>query len=125
MFKLAKAFNRRAKGEAYEQVARQYLKQQGLTFIDQNVNFKGGEIDLVMKDIKQLVFVEVRFRKNNQFGGAAASVNYQKQQRLLKAAQLYLQKEYGNNPPSCRFDVIAIEGETPNEHIQWLKNVIA
>jgi len=125
MFKVAKAFNRRAKGDVYEQVALKYLKQQGLKFIAQNVNFKGGEIDLVMQDDTQLVFVEVRFRKNNHYGGAAASVNHHKQQKLIHAAQLYLQKQYGNTPPSCRFDVIAIEGETPNEHIQWLKNVFA
>jgi len=125
MWRTPKVFNKRAKGNAYEQVARQYLKKQGLKFIANNVNFKGGEIDLIMEDGAQLVFVEVRYRSNKQFGGAAASVIYSKQQKLIHAAQLYLQQQYGNQPPSCRFDVIAIEGNNKQESIDWLKNVFA
>ncbi|NVK38683.1 MAG: YraN family protein [Gammaproteobacteria bacterium] len=125
MWSARKVFNKRAQGEVFEQLALSYLKQQGLTFISQNVNFKGGEIDLIMSDDTRLVFVEVRYRKNRQFGGAAASVGTQKQQRLVKAAQLYLQKHYGNSPPSCRFDVVAIEGDEPDYQINWLKNAIS
>lgn len=124
MWRTPKVFNKRAKGDLYEEVARTYLKKQGLKFIDRNVNFKGGEIDLIMKDDKQLVFIEVRYRVNNQFGGAAASVDFTKQQRLILAAQKYLQQHYGNQPPSCRFDVVAIEGDASGDNIRWLKNAI-
>jgi len=125
MWSPSKVFNKRAKGDAYEKVARHHLQKQGLAFVAQNVNFKGGEIDLIMKDEAQLVFIEVRFRQNKQFGGAAASVASKKQQRIILAAQLYLQKTFGNRPPSCRFDVVAIDGEGPNSQITWLKNAFA
>lgn len=125
MWSTSKIFNKREKGNTYEKIALQFLKKHGLKFIDNNVNFKGGEIDLIMKDDTQLVFIEVRYRSNKQFGGAAASINHSKQQKLMLAAQLYLQKEYGNQPPSCRFDVIAIEGNEHQENIEWLKNVFA
>ncbi len=125
MWRPSQVFNKRAKGDAYEKVARHHLQQQGLKFIAQNVNFKGGEIDLIMEDGAQLVFIEVRFRQNNQFGGAAASVAHKKQQRIILAAQLYLQKHFGNNPPSCRFDVVAIDGENNHSQLNWLKNAFA
>ena len=125
MWSPSKVFNKRAKGDAYEKVARHHLQKQGLAFVAQNVNFKGGEIDLIMKDEAQLVFIEVRFRQIKQFGGAAASVAFKKQQRIILAAQLYLQKTFGNRPPSCRFDVVAIDGEGSNSQITWLKNAFA
>ena len=63
-----------------------------------------------------LVFVEVRYRKNTEFGGAAASVTHKKQQRIIKAALAYQQK---NAPQSSmRFDVVAIEGD--NGDIDWI-----
>lgn len=125
MWKTPKVFNKRAKGSIYEELARKYLIQKGLKFIAKNVNFKGGEIDLIMEDQNQLVFIEVRYRNTRQYGGAAASVAYKKQQHLIHAAQLYLQKQYGNRPPSCRFDVVAIEGEAKESDINWLKNAFA
>lgn len=125
MWRPSQVFNKRAKGDAYEKVARHHLQQQGLKFVAQNVNYKGGEIDLIMKDGVQLVFIEVRFRRSKQFGGAAASVAYKKQQRIILAAQLYLQKQFGNHPPSCRFDVVAIDGEENDSQLTWLKNAFA
>jgi putative endonuclease len=125
MWSPSKVFNKRAKGDAFEKVARHHLERQGLKLVAQNVNFKGGEIDLIMKDDAQLVFIEVRFRQSKQFGGAAASVAYKKQQRIILAAQLYLQKHFGNRPPSCRFDVVAIDGEGHDSQLTWLKNAFA
>lgn len=109
-------------GKKHEELACEYLKQQGLQLKASNVRFKVGEIDLIMLDGQQLVFIEVRFRQGNSFGGAAASVDHFKQTKLIKAASLYLQQEFGNNPPSCRFDVIAMEN---NKQIQWIKNAFA
>ncbi len=116
-----KAKNKRAIGDQYEQQAYEHLKQQGLKLKDKNANFRFGEIDLIMTDGEQLVFIEVRYRHSKDFGGAAASVNIQKQKKLIKAAQLYLQKHYKNTPPSCRFDVIAIHGK-PKTELEWIKN---
>ncbi len=117
-----KRSNKRAIGEQFEQQACDYLKQQGLRLKDKNANFRAGEIDLIMLDGEQLVFVEVRYRKSQSFGGAAASVDHYKQQKLIKAAQLYLLKHFGNQPPSCRFDVIAMQDDPKGLQVNWIKN---
>ncbi|MGV3742545.1 MAG: YraN family protein [Burkholderiaceae bacterium] len=109
---------RQLTGEAGETQALAYLTKQGFTLVERNFHCRGGEIDLIVQKNDLLVFVEVRKRANAQFGGAAASVVPAKQARLKKAAQLYLQR-YAD-PPACRFDVIAIDGEQLN----WIVNAI-
>ncbi|VEC01235.1 Uncharacterised protein family UPF0102 [Cedecea lapagei] len=114
--------NRQQRGAHYEQQARRYLERKGLRFVAANVHVRGGEIDLIMKQLQVIVFVEVRFRRSDRFGGAAASVTRSKQQRLLHAAQVWLS---GNGESfdtvDCRFDVLAFTG---NE-IEWLTNAFA
>ncbi len=105
-------------GQEGEQLALQFLNEQGLRHVESNFRRPFGEIDLIMQDHGTLVFVEVRSRAKGRFGGAAASITPAKQRRLVLAAQAYLQR-YQRSPP-CRFDVIAIDGGA----IQWLKNVI-
>ncbi|HEX2530584.1 MAG TPA: YraN family protein [Burkholderiaceae bacterium] len=106
-------------GQAGEDGALAYLRQQGLVLLERNFCCKGGEIDLIMQDgAAMLVFVEVRKRADARHGGAAASVTAAKQRRLIVAAQIYLQRY--TTPPACRFDVVAIDGEA----LTWLKNAI-
>lgn len=76
--------SQRDTGTHYENQARHYLERAGLVFKAANVTYQNGEIDLIMRDGDTWVFVEVRFRRNALFGGAAASVTYSKQQRLLR-----------------------------------------
>ena len=109
---------RRDQGAASEARALSYLVQQGLSLVQRNYRYKGGEIDLIMRDGDTLVFAEVRQRASTRFGGAAASVDHAKQARLMKTAQHYLQKQ--PSMPPCRFDVVALDGE----QLSWLKNVI-
>lgn len=61
-------------GDAWESTARDWLQSKGLHFIAANVRERGGEIDLIMREGNTTVFVEVRYRRSAQFGGAAASV---------------------------------------------------
>ncbi len=79
--------NQRATGAAYELFARRHLERAGLTFCASNVSLRGGELDLIMRDGQTWVFVEVRYRRNDIFGGVAASVTYRKQQRVAGAAR--------------------------------------
>ncbi len=65
--------NLRASGAGYELLARRHLEHAGLTFCAANVAVRGGELDLIMRDGTTWVFVEVRYRRNDAFGGAAAS----------------------------------------------------
>jgi putative endonuclease len=106
-------------GDAAEELALQYLQEQGLRLLVRNYRTPGrggGEIDLIMRaPDTTLVFVEVRSRKNSKYGGALASVSLTKQRRIVFAAQHYLLR-WSKMPP-CRFDVLALEGQS----INWYK----
>lgn len=112
----------RNQGAIFEQKAKIFLQRAGLQFIAQNQTFKGGELDLIMQDGKTFVFVEVRQRKNNQFGSAVESIDFRKQQKWLKAANLWLaQRDQSLDTADCRFDVVVFEG---NEEPIWIKNFL-
>ena len=111
---------RRQSGQDAERHALEHLQQQGLRLLAQNWLCKRGELDLVMLDGDTVVFVEVRYRKHAAWGGALESVDARKRQRLILAAELFLQREsrWGRQP--CRFDVVAIgPGDTG---LNWLRN---
>jgi putative endonuclease len=108
-------------GALAETRALNYLKQQGLRLLCQNFTCKRGEIDLIMNDGNTIVFVEVRYRRDQRFGTAAETVSRSKQAKLIYAAQFYLQKQRQQNKP-CRFDVIAMTAEEAEPAIQWIKN---
>ncbi|AUI67077.1 MULTISPECIES: YraN family protein [Glaesserella] len=112
----------RAQGYYYEQQAKVFLENHGLLFIAQNQQFKCGELDLIMQDQSTWVFVEVRQRKNAYFGSAVESINYHKQQKWKKAANLWLAKRnLSLDTADCRFDVVAFEG---NDAPLWIKNFL-
>jgi len=116
---LSKKLTRRKKqGNDAEQQACEYLQSHGLKLITKNFSIKAGEVDLIMRDGETLVFIEVRYRKNADFGGAVASVTAKKQQRIIKAALAYQQKHMPQS--SMRFDVVAIEGD--NKNIDWISS---
>ncbi|MFV0477209.1 MAG: YraN family protein [Parahaliea sp.] len=96
-------------GAHYEALAAHWLKARGCRLIARNVRYRSGEIDLIVRHCEHLVFVEVRQRSNARFAGAAASVSYSKQQRLLRAASCFLQEHAQWAKYPCRFDVIAFE----------------
>lgn len=106
-------------GQQFEMMACQYLCQQGLQLLAQNVSCRFGELDLVMQDGASLVFVEVKYRKHSQFGSAVAAVSSSKQQKLRLTASWYLQQQRWQGP--ARFDVVAISGDAPFT-VDWLKN---
>ncbi|MFO8024148.1 YraN family protein [Thiohalophilus sp.] len=115
---------RAQRGNQAEQWARRYLEQQGLHFEQANFRCRRGEIDLIMRDGDSLVFVEVRYRRNDRYGSAAETVDRQKQRKLVTTALFYLQ----NNPKqarlSSRFDVVAISGEGDAPRIDWHPDAI-
>ncbi len=97
-----------------------YLQTAGLLLVTRNYRCRGGELDLIMQDGRDLVFVEVRFRSHTGYGGAIESIDRRKQRRLITAARHYLQRT--GNDRTCRFDVVGI-GPGPDT-IEWLKNAI-
>lgn len=108
-----------ARGAQAEQWAAQYLQRQGLKLVAQNYRSRFGELDLIMQQGDTLVFVEVRQRGSAEFGGAAASIDHHKQQRLIRTAQQYL-AGLAHTPP-CRFDALLMD-DPHGRNAQWLRN---
>jgi putative endonuclease len=105
-------------GSEAEKLAAQFLQQQGLTLISSNFHCRYGEIDLIMRDAKTLVFVEVRLRSHEAFGGAASSITLAKQQKLIRTAEYYMQT-HGDH--ACRFDAILMR-KAALQDIEWIRN---
>lgn len=112
----------RQRGDHVELFAENHLKKQGLTLIDKNFNSRFGEIDLIMLDKSALVFVEVRFRANTSYGSGAETVNFRKQQKIIKTAQLYLQANKKMQQRDCRFDVVSVTLAAQEPLIEWHQN---
>ncbi|NGQ93916.1 YraN family protein [Brevibacillus sp. SYP-B805] len=98
---------RKALGKWGEDQAVMYLQRKGLEIIARNWRTAQGEIDLVARDGRTLVFVEVRTRSGQAFGLPAESVDWRKRRKLREMALCYLQKE-GVRSSSIRFDVIGV-----------------
>ena len=94
----------RARGRHAEDIAATFLQQQGLALVARNYQCRFGEIDLIARDGDTLVFVEVRMRANDAFGGAAASITARKRDKLLRTARHYLSGLA--RTPACRFDAV-------------------
>lgn len=102
-----------AKGASAETAARRHLERQGLKLLAANFRTRWGELDLVMEDKRQLVVVEVRYRRGGAFGGAAASVTAHKQARLVRATSQFLAQRQLTHR-AVRFDIVAIDGNDIN-----------
>lgn len=107
-------------GYQAEQIARTYLQQNGLTFFTQNYHCRQGEIDLIMLDNDEWVFVEVKYRRENAYGQAVEYFHHHKRKKVERAMQQFLHDRRLN--PSIvahRIDVVAID----HDNVQWLKGV--
>ncbi|WP_353739438.1 YraN family protein [Accumulibacter sp.] len=107
-----------ANGRIAEELAARFLEGQGLTVLARNYRCRGGEVDLICRDKQGLVFVEVRLRRNANYGGAAASITSTKQRRIILAAQHYLAAQAGRES-DCRFDCILLDGLSAAT-IEWI-----
>lgn len=104
-------------GQRSERQAEDWLQSHNLILVARNHRCRQGEIDLIMRDGDTLVFIEVRLRRHTDFGGAIASVDRRKQQRLVTAARHWLHRHPWEGP--CRFDVIGLDGTREPE---WIRN---
>jgi putative endonuclease len=104
-------------GNIAENKACQFLEKQGLTLIEKNYRCRSGEIDLIMQDNQELVFIEVRYRAKNDFGSALDSIDQHKIQKIISAASHYVSKHNSDQP--MRFDVVGFDASLkPN----WVAN---
>ncbi len=119
--------NRRRFGGLQEQRALRYLGRQGLSLVQSNFNCRAGEIDLVMRDRRgHVIFVEVRYRKNDRYGSAQETVGPAKQRKLRLAAEWFLKSRNWQHKP-CRFDVVAITGGGParKDRLEWIRDAFS
>jgi putative endonuclease len=99
-------------GRRGEAQAEKFLKKSGLKMVGRNVRVGHDELDLIARDGDTLIFVEVKTRKNEDFGRAAAAVTPAKRRKLSRAAIRFLKKRK-LRPPYIRFDIVEVVGEEP------------
>jgi putative endonuclease len=110
-------------GAIAEDLAARFLERSGLTVLTRNYRCRGGEVDLICRERRVLVFVEVRLRRNAGYGGAAASITRTKQRRIILAAEHYLATHRERNC-ECRFDCVLLDGLSAAA-IVWLRDAFS
>lgn len=109
-------------GDLAESHALKVIKKAGLKALTTNFLCKSGEIDIIAMDKQTLVFIEVRYRKNDHFGSPLATVTASKQRKISFAAQYFLSLNTHLQQYPCRFDVIGItpKGGAPQKNTKEL-----
>jgi putative endonuclease len=107
------------RGGSDENLAVAFLERKGLKILERNYRCRFGEIDIIAIGGGVLVFVEVRARRSEDYGGAAASITASKRRRLLATARHYLAAHGPER--ACRFDAVLVRGE--ERRIEWLTDV--
>jgi putative endonuclease len=111
---------RRRAGDAAEAAACAHLQARGLRLVGRNLDFRVGEIDLLMFDGATLAFIEVRLRAPSRFGDGAASVGHAKQRKIARAAQAWLAAHPEHARTPCRFDVVSVAPAAQGLHCEWI-----
>jgi putative endonuclease len=113
--------DRRAIGQSAEDIAARFLTEQGATILVRNFRRRLGELDVVALLDDLLLIVEVRTRGSNQYGGAAASVDFRKQQRIICASQQLLQEHRQLSSLRARFDVVVVSDMAAAQpRVEWI-----
>lgn len=99
--------NKRTAGSFGESLACVHLEQKGIAVLERNFRCSAGEIDIIAREKKTLLFIEVKARSSLRYGRPAEAVNRTKQLKILRSAQLYL-AAYGEEDIPVRFDVIEV-----------------
>ena len=116
--------DRKELGQRAEDLACEYLSNQGLTVVERNYYIRGGELDIVALDGEMVVFVEVRSKSSQQYGLPEETISVKKRQFLYRAAEQYLTKNEWLER-NCRFDVISVLFEAENVQIKWYKDAFS
>ncbi len=118
----AEALLRRQRGAAAETLAVHFLEARGLTVLERNARCRCGEVDLVCAEGEVIALVEVRQRGRTAFGGAAASVTWRKQRKLIRAARYLSLTRAAWRGRALRFDVVSVQGRPPGAcEIEWIR----
>ena len=105
------------RGNAAENLALDFLANQGLMLVTRNFLSRAGEIDLIVKNATTLVFVEVRFRRDISRGTGAETITHQKMTKIVQTARYFLQNNPHYDNLDYRFDVVSVSAA-----IDWIQN---
>ena len=108
--------NSKKTGTAYEVIAADYLKKQGVRILEMNYRTSRGEIDIIGKEKDTICFIEVKYRKNASYGQPWEAISIEKRKRICFCAKQYLFRKHWKW--QIRFDVISICGD----EINWFRN---
>ena len=108
--------NRRKTGTAYESIAADYLKKQGMKIREMNYRISCGEVDIIGEDKDTISFIEVKYRKTASYGQPWEAVSINKQRKICKVARQYCY--WRRIKKQVRYDIISICGE----EILWFRN---
>lgn len=113
--------NKRQTGAFWEEAAVVYIERAGVRILERNFRCSQGEIDIIGSHQGCLVFLEVKYRKDDKFGSPAEAVDFRKQNKICRCADFYLYQHRISPDRPVRFDVVAVCGEK----IQWIQNAFA
>ncbi len=107
--------NRKGLGNRGEETAAAYLEQKGYAILERQYRTPVGEIDLIAREGKTLVFVEVKTRRSARYGQPSAAVGWEKQRRIIRGAMWYMMnRQRQREAPLCRFDVVEVYATPDN-----------
>lgn len=116
-------YQRHIIGKIGEDIACEYLSKNNCEIIERNFNCRQGEIDIIAKDKNEMVFIEVKTRRNNKYGSPVDAITYYKQKHIIKSVQYYLYKEKLENT-FVRIDVIEVYNKDEKYYVNHIKNAI-
>jgi putative endonuclease len=108
-------------GRESEELAARHLKKNGYKILERNYRTELGEIDIIAKQKKTIVFVEVKARKTKRFGSPKEAITPKKQLKISMVALLYLKKTSQSNA-RARFDVVTVAGQYRRPEVEIIKN---
>ena len=111
--------NKRETGNIYEQKADELVLKSGYEILEKNFRSYRGEIDLICCKDKEIVFIEVKYRRTKDFGEGFESVDHKKIKKIYRTAQLYI-SNIKDQSYTYRFDCISFLNDKP----KWMTNVI-
>ena len=111
--------NTREIGNKYEDKSIETLVKEAYKILERNYQNRFGEIDIIAEKNKELVFIEVKYRKTSKFGYGYEAVDRRKIMKILKLANYYIQsKKYQNY--KIRFDCMSYLGD----ELDWIKDIV-
>lgn len=115
------SLTRQLLGKKAEAAAERFLREKGYRILDRNVRVGRGELDIVARMGETLIFVEVKARRTDHYGGVAHAVTARKERQLIQLAARYLARHHLERQP-CRFDVLLYDAGAPAPVLEHIEN---